>query len=505
MKTVLNLFVFVIFNLYSYGQKDKVTIEGQILGYRGNRPIGYSINDFYQIDDFKRVKPDSLGRFVIEAEIQGLSFFSMIYIQDNKYHSCKLIIEPGSHYSFISEGRERKKIKLSTPDIYTLYKRENYSYFKRDLGQMYFNLIDNNTMGYLYLEDWDLMHPDSLIPTLTKRINTQLTGFNNLLASGEINKEFFEIARLNVEYTQAYRLAVTINSTWNVEKFKISDSTVNRKLRKIYQNIFEMYPVNKNVNLQYYNGFDKYVDLYLIYISQCKTGEFIPDQTKDAEDLEPLIHSEKYLNERAFSTYSFITAINNMASNGINASEYGREVIMKHPNINKEIQTTYSSLLRKADEFGHFSETNLPADIIISDGKDPINSFKQLQTLIKNQPALIIIWGTWCLPCISQFQFLEKVNSFLEVNRILAVYIAFEYVNSREKWGNLIKRYKLEGFNFIANKEFTEDFEKHSGKISEFPTFMIIDRNGILIETMAFPLSEPDQLINQLKQKLNLN
>ena len=157
-KSILPLLC-LFFSIHTHGQGGTVIIEGQILGYDSVKTIEYFLSEYYELGTFTRIKPDSQGKFIIKREIPKTSFFSLIYLQDDTYHSCKLIVEPGSYYSFISSGRNKNDLRHHTPDIYSLYTIENNAYLKRDLGQMYYNLIDNNTMGFIYRSDWDLDEP----------------------------------------------------------------------------------------------------------------------------------------------------------------------------------------------------------------------------------------------------------------------------------------------------------------------------------------------------------
>ena len=84
------------------------------------------------------------------------------------------------------------------------------------------------------------------------------------------------------------------------------------------------------------------------------------------------------------------------------------------------------------------------------------------------------------------------------------VYIAFEYDNSPKRWKNFIKAHNLVGYHFMSNDEFERDFKKHSGKILKFPTYMIVNSHGNILETNAFYPSEGKKLIKQIIKKLEL-
>jgi hypothetical protein len=84
------------------------------------------------------------------------------------------------------------------------------------------------------------------------------------------------------------------------------------------------------------------------------------------------------------------------------------------------------------------------------------------------------------------------------------VYIAYEPRPDREVWSNLIKQNNLIGYHFISNKAFKSDLEKLSGEIGAFPTYIIVDANGNIVEPKAFTPSDGDKLYSQLKEKLKL-
>jgi len=244
--------------------QNNVRIEGQIIGYDGSEEVLYGIFPFYGPPHDKSIIPDSLGRFTIFTSVKETMFFSMHYFQGGIRHSCRLILKPDTYYSFVSEGYQSKNWNTYySPEIYSLRINpgEKNPYYSVDYGQIYYNKIDNGTMGSLYHDNWDLYQPDLLIGTLEARINAQKAVFQKLLNDGLIDKEFYKIAKLNVEYFNAYQLVSTIYDTWQLRtKYGIDDTIIQNKLYKIYSEIFEMYPV-KGVAMEKLYGYDRYIDL----------------------------------------------------------------------------------------------------------------------------------------------------------------------------------------------------------------------------------------------------
>src|SRR5690606_5220040 len=117
---------------------------------------------------------------------------------------------------------------------------------------------------------------------------------------------------------------------------------------------------------------------------------------------------------------------------------------------------------------------------------------------------LIDCWGSWCSPCRYQLQYHDTIKAFLKEFNIKMVFIAFEYGNDRSFWENMIKGFELDGYHFISNDLFRADFETYTGKIKNFPTYIIVNKDGKVVETEAYFPSQSKLLFNQLKLKLNL-
>ena len=188
-------------------------------------------------------------------------------------------MQPNTNYAIIAKGHKRKDFMIPySPDIYSWnnISKDHRTFYKRDYGQIYYNLADNATMGHIYHDEWDLRQPDSLLAVLGRKTNKQVSIYADLLEKGDINIEFFEIAKLNVEYFNAYRLGQTIQDTWAYSsKFGIKDSSIVSQLFGIYSELFKFYPVN-GTSLECFFGADRYIDLYLHYLKGYKNGKFSP-------------------------------------------------------------------------------------------------------------------------------------------------------------------------------------------------------------------------------------
>ena len=478
--------ILLIDSLFITAQTFTSSIEGQIIGYNGNGILNYSLKEFYGASNNAFTSIDSLGNFKITVQNNKIQFFVLYYKQDSIRHTCRIVVEPGTNYYFISRGSDAEDWKTNySPNIFRSYKTDdfNFSNFKVDKASIFYNLIDNGTSGHLYQHEWNLNKPDSLLPLLEYKINKGLLELNQMYEAGEISKEFFQIAKLNLEYTQAYRLAQTISDVWFSKKYFNNDSTNIKKLISIFPKIFEKYPVNKTIPLDKHFCYERYVDQYIDYLSSCKNGVFYPQKSKDS-NLDYITKAELYLNSNAYSAYRLSKSMSSLVALSPNSVTVAKEIVKEQPNFDPNATFFMNQvLIPKAEAFEDLAKQNFPSDVIVIDKDSPITSFNDLIKIVGNSPFIIDFWGTWCLPCRYQILFQESVDSLLGKYGIKKVFIAVQYGHPRITWENFLKSGKMKGYHFISNQDFINDFTRVAVPVDEFPKYILFNSKGELIDS----------------------
>jgi hypothetical protein len=73
-----------------------------------------------------------------------------------------------------------------------------------------------------------------------------------------------------------------------------------------------------------------------------------------------------------------------------------------------------------------------------------------------------------------------------------------------EKWFEFIKSHNLKGYHLRLNDELKEDLIKRNIFIPMIPQYMIINKEGIVVNNKALKPSDGVNLFNQLKSLLEI-
>lgn len=114
----------------------------------------------------------------------------------------------------------------------------------------------------------------------------------------------------------------------------------------------------------------------------------------------------------------------------------------------------------------------------------------------KGKVVYIDVWAPWCGPCRSEFQYAPALKKQFEGKDVVFVYICGS--GEKDAWENCIKQFKVNGDHYyIEGKTYNELQKKYS--ISGIPHFMIMDKQGKIVENKS---SRPSNL-NETTNKLN--
>lgn len=122
---------------------------------------------------------------------------------------------------------------------------------------------------------------------------------------------------------------------------------------------------------------------------------------------------------------------------------------------------------------------------------------KEINTSFINKYILLDFWGTWCKPCLSCTPALKKINEKYQNENFQLISIARDESASDVK--NYLKKEDISWINLFDPASKPEICTKYA--INAFPTFILIDQNGIIIERVT-GADELEKLQKVLSDKL---
>lgn len=147
--------------------------------------------------------------------------------------------------------------------------------------------------------------------------------------------------------------------------------------------------------------------------------------------------------------------------------------------------------------------------IDLVEGYGEINTFEELTQRFKGKTLYVDIWATWCAPCRNEFRYKEDLEKFIGDQEIEIIYIATDRPRFKQNWLQFIKENKITGNHVLANEQLMADLkeqfhqdEKRGEKYILLPTFVIVNKNGEIMERDAKRPSQKKKLYRQLKKAI---
>jgi len=121
---------------------------------------------------------------------------------------------------------------------------------------------------------------------------------------------------------------------------------------------------------------------------------------------------------------------------------------------------------------------------------------------LKGKYVYLDIWATWCKPCVGEIPNLIKIEEKFKDKNIAFVSISIDSQKDYEKWKKFISDKNMSGIQLIADNAWGSSIIKDY-LVTGIPKFILIDPNGILLDTNA-PRPSESKLIRILNRLDNL-
>ena len=154
------------------------------------------------------------------------------------------------------------------------------------------------------------------------------------------------------------------------------------------------------------------------------------------------------------------------------------------------------------DKYLSSSAANSNEKIIIL--KDDYRSVNDLLKSFKGKWIFVDLWASWCGPCVEQFSYKERLNTFLEENNVSSLYISLDGIARKDRWMKNIYANDLHGFHYLPDTGMTVSIWNFiGGRNGVIPRYVLIDTKGaVSIASTSLP-ADLEQLSVELSKKIN--
>lgn len=467
-KNIVLLSTLMVFLMFSCKTENKIVKPG-VVNITGNiqTPIAPSMVFEYN-NEIKEIPLQNDGSFSHSFTLDKKGLFKLFH--GNQASFVSLYLEPGVDIHMTANGTNLLQSVVFKGD----FENENRFLIEKLKFEQQMLSIDQASF---------FSQPEDAYISATEEMKTKFVDFKKdyQKKNGVFNTNFEDIINKDIEFNIANLKMIY------PQYFQYFNQGDTFTPSKDYFSFFQNLDIDNAENLHSEN-FKQFLPLYLDY----KAGE-TKDTTLEARDLGSnkltlifSLFSDSIIREQL--AYQTIKDAFSMKLGEAFAMYDSYIEVAKDPNFVNEIKALHSewSSLKPGNKAPNFLATDIK-------GKEyTLESFK-------DKVVYIDVWATWCGPCIKEIPFLEKIVDSYHSNKNIA-FLSISVDEQYNLWTKMLTDKKLKGNQLYSQGAWQSEIVKNY-KIQGIPRFIIIDKEGNLVDGNAPRPSSPD-LVNILNNLL---
>ncbi|MEG0815584.1 MAG: TlpA disulfide reductase family protein [Mucinivorans sp.] len=361
---------------------------------------------------------------------------------------------------------------------------------------------------YEWVRDYSASPADTVGTKMYENFTAQMTAdlvpFQKLQKDGDIDQAFLDFVKQDITYYNVLAMAKVIRGKW-WGTVRDSTATIYPGYSELWQLLTTQYPINsRSISSQYTYPYGEIVALYGKYMAD-PTIKFDAPKDESASMAWSVAAYQKAFPDPTLQEPMLANLIYGTAINNKNHSMVVDTLIMT---FNKNFEGSqyskyFARFLNESKDYQ--TKINRPFSdktIFVAD-TESLTTLTKVFEQFKGKPLFVDFWFTTCGSCREEMKHATATHKFLEDNGITALYISIDRPQNEQNWKNAIKYENLEGYHVRADKALhTDMYEKHG--IMYYPTYMIVDAQGNIVDKAAPMPSSGEKLYNTIREKLKL-
>lgn len=125
------------------------------------------------------------------------------------------------------------------------------------------------------------------------------------------------------------------------------------------------------------------------------------------------------------------------------------------------------------------------ASLYTSNQTDIEELLTSIKKKYKGKTVILDLWGTFCKPCLRDFENSTEIKKELKQNDIQMVYLCAGISSAPQKWEEVISQFELVGDHVYLDRQMTRGFMSKFG-FKRYPSYLVIDKDGEYKKNIVF-------------------